>query len=61
VGHQLLLGLRVRGLLQELVEDLGLLDALGERVVQLEVGTDLREGAVQVLRSLRVVPDAGLG
>jgi hypothetical protein len=61
MGDELLLRLGIGRLVEELVEDLGLLDALGQRVVELEVVADVREGAGQILRALRVVPDAGLG
>ena len=59
--YELLGGLGVGTLVQELVEDFCLLDALGQGVVQREVGSDPREGAVQVLGALLVVPDPGLG
>lgn len=58
---ELLLRTRIGALIEELVADLGLLDSLRERVVELDVGTDAGERAVQVLRALLVVPDSGLG
>jgi hypothetical protein len=61
VRYELLLRLRIGRFVEKLVEDLGLLDALGEPVVELEIGTDPGEGAVQVLGALRVVPDVRLG
>jgi hypothetical protein len=60
VSGELLLGLGIGRLIEELVEDLGLLDALGQLVVELDVRADPRQGAVQVLGPLLVVPDARL-
>jgi hypothetical protein len=59
-GGELALGLRVGGLVEELVEDLGLLDQLGQAVVPLEVVPDRRERPGQLLPAGRVAPDAGL-
>lgn len=61
MGAELFLGLRIGAFVEELVEDLGLLDALRQCVVQVEVASDAGEGPVQVLRALRVVPDVRLG
>jgi hypothetical protein len=60
VCDELFLRLGVGRLLEELVEDLGLLDALGELVVERDVRADPCQRAVQVLGALGVVPDAGL-
>jgi len=60
VCDELLLRLGVGRFLEKLVENLRLLDALGELVVERDVRADPRQGAVQVLGPLLVVPDAGL-
>jgi hypothetical protein len=60
VSGELPLRLGVGRLLEELVENLGLLDALGELVVERDVGAYAGEVAVQVLGAPGVVPDPGL-
>jgi hypothetical protein len=58
---QLPLDLAVGALVQELVEDLGLLEALGQGVVAIEVLADPGQMGGQPLAAGGIVPDVGTG